>query len=126
MPFCYNCGKRVDEDSKFCQECGVKTSNLIKEPQKHGSTLGFSDLLGLVGAIGIIIGGCLLIGGLISILMNPIVIKKASEGGGTIWAIGYLVWMIFYPTGLIHKSFTIGLISLLVGIISFILAERTK
>ena len=37
MAFCYNCGKQLNDGSKFCSECGVKqevTDNIGVRKQK--------------------------------------------------------------------------------------------
>ena len=88
--------------------------------KKGGSALG--GLFALLALGGVIIGLFLLIGGAIAALMNP-AIENASAGG-RVWAIGYLIWSIFYPTGLINSCFLIGIISLGIGIGSFFISEK--
>lgn len=43
MPYCKNCGSQLEEDAKFCPECGTPVTNAKKEPEtrkpesQHGS-----------------------------------------------------------------------------------------
>ena len=120
MSYCYKCGNEVNKTSGFCQNCGANLSSVKTKDKKGNSTL--SALLALLGFGGIIVAAFLLIGGLIAALMNP-AIESTSEGG-RVWAIGYMVWSIFYPTGLIESSFIVGIISLGVGIGAFVLSDK--
>lgn len=119
MPYCYKCGNKINKRSEFCQNCGANLSS-IKANDKKGNSM-LSGLLALLALGGILVAAFLLIGGLIAVLMNLVIQKKSK--GDPVWAIGYLAWMIFYPTGLIESSFIIGVISLVVGVGAGILFE---
>lgn len=119
MSYCYKCGKEVDKTSGFCPNCGANLSIAKTGKKKNNSALG--GILALLALGGIIVGAFLLIGGLIAALMNPSI---ESSSGGRVWAIGYIVWSIFYPTGLINSCFLVGVISLGVGIGSMILSDK--
>lgn len=120
MPYCYKCGKEVNKTTNFCPKCGANMS-IAKSPKKAKNNV-LGGLFALLAFGGIIIGLFLLVGGLVASLMNPAV-EKASAGG-RVWAIGYLIWSIFYPTGLINSCFPVGIICLGVGIGSFVLSEK--
>lgn len=119
MSYCYKCGKEVNKTVGFCPNCGANMSIAKSAKKKKNGALG--GILALLALGGIIVGAFLLIGGLIAALMNPAI---ESSSGGRVWAIGYLVWSIFYPTGLIDSCFLVGIISLGVGIGSMILSDR--
>lgn len=119
MSYCYKCGKEVNKTVGFCPNCGANMSIAKSAKKKKNGALG--GILALLALGGIIVGAFLLIGGLIAALMNPAI---ESSSGGRVWAIGYLVWSIFYPTGLIDSCFLVGIISLGVGIGSMILSDK--
>lgn len=122
MPYCFKCGKEIDEISGFCPHCGVSLSAAkSKKKNEHVMSGGIFALLCLAGCG---IGAFLLIGGLVAAIMNPII--ESTPKGGRVWAVGQLDWMIFYPTGLINYCFLIGIISLGVGIGSYILMEKVS
>ena len=87
---------------------------------KRNDTL--EGILTLLFLGGIAVGIFLLVGGLIAAIMNPIIASTSS--GGHVWAIGYLIWLIFYPTGLIRSCFLIGAISIVVGIGSYFFLDE--
>lgn len=35
MPFCYNCGKKMESDAKFCSECGYPNNNVLANNQEQ-------------------------------------------------------------------------------------------
>ena len=120
MPYCYKCGKEVNKATGFCPKCGANMSIAKASKKKGGSALG--GLFALLALGGVIIGLFLLIGGAIAALMNP-AIENASAGG-RVWAIGYLIWSIFYPTGLINSCFLVGITSLGIGIGLFFISDK--
>lgn len=121
MSYCYKCGKETNKSSGFCPNCGANLS--VAESKKKNSS-AFGGIFALLCLAGCAIGAFLLIGGLIAAIMNPIL--ESTPKGGRVWAIGQIVWMIFYPTGLINYCFLVGIISLGVGIGSYILMEKVS
>ncbi len=120
MVFCYKCGKEITKTSGFCPHCGANFSAACSQKKKNSNVLG--DILALLALGGFAIGVFLLLGGIIAAIMNPVIKTKAV--GDRVWAIGLLVWRIFYLTGLINHCFLIGIISLGIGIGSFILMDK--
>ena len=121
MAFCYKCGKEITKTSGFCPHCGANLSAVRAQSKKNSSVLG--GILALLTLGGFVIGAFLLLGGIIAVIMNPVIKVKAATGG-RVWAIGLLVWGIFYPTGLINHCFLIGIISLGIGIGSYVLMDK--
>lgn len=120
MIFCYKCGKEITKTFGFCPHCGADLSAVRAQSKKNSSVLG--GILALLTLGGFVIGAFLLLGGIIAVIMNPVI--KAKAAGGRVWAIGLLVWGIFYQTGLINHCFLIGIISLGIGIGSYVLMDK--
>lgn len=118
MSYCYKCGKKLEKTSGFCPNCGANISS-TKSKKRNSSAL--SGIIALLALAGVIIGAFLLIGGLVALIMNPSI---ESTNGGRVWAIGYLAWLIFYPTGLINSCFLIGIISLGLGVGLFAISDK--
>ena len=38
---CKNCGKKIDEDSKFCKYCGIKLSKKINKKSLNCNECGY-------------------------------------------------------------------------------------
>ena len=119
MPYCYSCGKKISKAAEFCPSCGTKMSVSKSIEKKGNDTL--RCILILLGLGGLAVGLFLLVGGLIAVIMNPFI--EDATPGGHVWAIGYLVWLIFYPTGLINSCFLVGITCFVVGIGAFVLEE---
>jgi hypothetical protein len=120
MTFCYKCGKEITKTFGFCPHCGADLSAVRAQSKKNSSVLG--GILALLTLGGFVIGVFLLLGGIIAVIMNPVIKTKAA--GDRVWAIGLLVWRIFYQTGLINHCFLIGIISLGIGIGSYVLMDK--
>ena len=120
MSYCYKCGKEVNKTASFCPNCGANMSATKASKKKGNSALG--GLFALLALGGVIIGLFLLIGGAIAGLMNPAI--ENTSAGGRVWAIGYLIWSIFYPTGLINSCFLVGITSLGIGIGLFFISDK--
>lgn len=120
MTFCYKCGKEITKTFGFCPHCGADLSAVRAQSKKNSSVLG--GILALLTLGGFVIGVFLLLGGIIAVIMNPVIKTKAA--GDLVWAIGLLVWRIFYQTGLINHCFLIGIISLGIGIGSYVLMDK--
>lgn len=120
MTFCYKCGKEITKTFGFCPHCGADLSAVRAQSKKSSSVLG--GILALLTLGGFVIGVFLLLGGIIAVIMNPVIKTKAA--GDRVWAIGLLVWRIFYQTELINHCFLIGIISLGIGIGSYVLMDK--
>lgn len=120
MIFCYKCGKEITKTFGFCPHCGADLSAVRAQSKKSSSVLG--GILALLTLGGFVIGVFLLLGGIIAVIMNPVI--KTKVAGDRVWAIGLLVWRIFYQTGLINHCFLIGIISLGIGIGSYVLMDK--
>jgi len=74
--YCNNCGKKVDEDSKFCVHCGSRLAvssdnknekpNLVSEPKKKKS-----NLLKIIIILAIIFFGLPMLAAAILVAINP-------------------------------------------------------
>lgn len=78
--FCSNCGKEIDENSKFCQYCGANFSSKGNDAQKN---VVHNENNGCLAQIGSIIGGFILL----SIIFNIggfdfLNISSTNEGQG--------------------------------------------
>lgn len=116
MTYCYKCGKEVKKTGNFCPNCGTKVSK-----KNSNGALGY--IFALLALGGVVIGLFLLIGGAVATLMNPII--ENTSAGGHVWAIGYLIWSFFYPTGLINSCYLVGVISLGIGVGSFLYFQKS-
>lgn len=119
MSYCYKCGNEVDRSTGFCPKCGASLSAAKSKGATDHTML--KGILALLTLGGFAVGAFLLVGGLIAVIMDPVV--ESTPAGGRVWAIGLIVWELFYMTGLIDYCLVAGLVCIGVGIGSYALGE---
>ena len=117
MPYCPNCGAKIEEDASFCPKCGLKieeedSPNISKSEREEDPINRREDVdrdendrkteKSLEEPIGLLIGGFVLI--TIGIFFNLIV--TGSLGGIILWLLLFLVIGVLAVVALVIVIFT--------------------
>lgn len=113
LMFCPNCGIEIDEQAKFCRECGASVlpmdmeyhAKINQSSPVQQQTSGFAISSMILGILGIVIGWfTLAIPSILAVIFGHIARGKIRQSGGTITGdgmaiaglvMGYLVFPIF-------------------------------
>ena len=128
--FCKNCGKEINDDAKFCPECGARLleyanieSKSNPESERHFNAMCLAGII--VSGISVFFNfyGLLGIAGLILSYMGYKAVKRSAEKGKELAIVGMVIGTVTTIIGLVSLIYLSYLYSAGISIISGLLAE---